>query len=89
MSMANLSTDERRRRRIISYQRFSGAAAAFADFDLDGDIDLYASMFGIYDIFYAEVGDSSYAAAQVGDEGDAVGVAMVITMPTAISISTS
>ena len=68
--------DERRRRRIISYQRFSGAAAAFADFDLDGDIDLYASMFGIYDIFYAEVGDSSYAAAQVGDEGDAVGVAM-------------
>ena len=68
--------DERRRRRIISYQRFTGAAAAFADFDLDGDIDLYASMYGTYDLFYSETGDSSYVAAQVGDEGDAVGVAM-------------
>lgn len=68
--------DERRRRRIISYQRFSGGAAAFADFDEDGDTDLYASIFGMYDLFYAEVGDSAYVAAQVGDEGDAVGVAM-------------
>lgn len=68
--------NSRRARRIVSYERFSGAAAAFSDFDLDGDVDLYASMFGTFDIFYAEVGDSSYARAQVGDEGDAVGIAV-------------
>ncbi len=68
--------DESRSRRIVSYQRFTGSAAAFADFDMDGDMDLYASMYGIYDAFYAEVGDSSYATAEVGDEGDAVGLAM-------------
>lgn len=68
--------DQSRPRRVLSYQRFTGSAAAFADFDMDGDMDLYASMYGIYDAFYAEVGDSSYAIAQVGDEGDAVGLAM-------------
>ena len=33
-------------------------------------------MYGTYDLFYAETGDSSYVATQVGDEGDAVGIAM-------------
>jgi len=69
-------TNSRRERRIVSYGRFSGAAAVFSDFDLDGDVDLYASMFGTYDVFYTDVGDSTYATAQVGDEGDAVGMAM-------------
>ena len=75
-NVAGQFKDERRRRRVISYQRFTGSAAAFSDFDLDGDIDLYASMYGTYDLFYAETGDSSYVATQVGDEGDAVGIAM-------------
>ena len=72
----NYFTDERLERGIISYQRYSGAAAAFSDFDLDGNIDLYASMFGTYDVFYANQSDDGYEKAQVGDEGDAVGIAL-------------
>ena len=72
----NYFTDEWAERGIVSYQRYSGAAAAFSDLDLDGDIDLYASMFGTYDVFYANRNNHSYDKAQVGDEGDAVGIAL-------------
>ncbi len=60
---------------IVSLFNFSGSAAAFADYDGDGDTDLYASMFGTFDVFYAETGAASFSAAQVGDEGSAVGIA--------------
>ena len=60
---------------IVSLFNFSGSAAAFADYDADGDTDLYASMFGTFDVFYAEIGAARFSAAQVGDEGSAVGIA--------------
>ena len=37
-------------------------------------------MFGTYDVFYANRGEDGYQKAQVGDEGDAVGIALVIMM---------
>ena len=60
---------------IISYFRSSGGSAAFADYDEDGDVDLYASIYGDYDIFYANQGEGAFVSNQVGDERSAVGVA--------------
>ena len=61
---------------IQSLIRYSGAAAAFADYDNDGDVDLYASMFGDFDRFYADSGNTAYSVALVGDRGDAVGISV-------------
>ena len=60
---------------IVSLFNFSGSAASFGDYDSDGDVDLYASMFGTFDLFYAEVGAASFGVAEVGNSGDAVGMA--------------
>ncbi len=60
---------------IVSFFNHSGGAAAFGDYDLDGDVDLYASMFGTFDMFYSEIGQASFGVAQVGDAGHAVGMA--------------
>ena len=49
--------------------------AAFGDCDADGDVDLYASIFGTYDVFYAEVGAASFGVSEIGAQGNAVGVA--------------
>lgn len=68
--------DVTRTKRILSFFQYSGAAAAFSDYDNDGDIDLYAGVFGDFDRFYAAVGDTAYAVASVGGEGDMVGVAL-------------
>ncbi len=55
----------------------SGSSAAFADYDNDGDVDLYASVFGGHDLFYSDVGDTSFAVSPVGNErGDSVGIVM-------------
>ncbi len=60
---------------IVSFFNYGGSAASFADFDSDGDVDLYASIFGTYDVFYAEVGAASFGVSEIGAQGNAVGVA--------------
>ncbi len=67
--------DLSREKNIVSYFRASGGSAAFADYDEDGDVDLYASVYGDYDLFYANEGEGIFASRQVGDQRNAVGVA--------------
>ncbi|MCC7261917.1 MAG: VCBS repeat-containing protein [Candidatus Latescibacteria bacterium] len=67
--------DLTREKNIVSYFRASGGSAAFADYDEDGDVDLYASIYGDYDLFYANQGDATFVPSQVGDERSAVGMA--------------
>jgi enediyne biosynthesis protein E4 len=62
-------------KRVLSFFRYSGAAAAFSDYDNDGDIDLYAGIFGDFDRFYADIGDTAYVVAPVGARGEMVGIA--------------
>jgi hypothetical protein len=71
----NHFADVTREKNIVSYFRSSGGSAAFADYDEDGDVDLYASMYGDYGIFYANQGEGAFAPSQVGDERNAVGMA--------------
>lgn len=63
-------------KRILSFFQYSGAAAAFSDYDNDGDIDLYAGVFGDFDRFYANIGDTAFAVVPVGSKGDMVGIAV-------------
>lgn len=63
-------------KRVQSFFQYSGAAASFSDYDNDGDVDLYAGVFGDFDRFYADIGDTAYAVAQVGGTGDMVGIAL-------------
>jgi hypothetical protein len=66
--------DLTREKNIASYLRSSGGSAAFADYDEDGDVDLYASIYGDYDIFYANQGEGPFVPRQVGDDRNAVGM---------------
>ncbi|MBT7593527.1 MAG: hypothetical protein HN559_01410, partial [Gemmatimonadetes bacterium] len=59
---------------IVSFFNYGGSAASFADYDADGDVDLYASIFGTFDRFYADVGAAQFGVSEVGNEGDAVGI---------------
>jgi len=61
-------------RGIVSFFNYGGSAASFADYDADGDVDLYASIFGTFDRFYADVGAAQFGVSEVGNEGDAVGI---------------
>ncbi|NKB69799.1 MAG: T9SS type A sorting domain-containing protein [Candidatus Latescibacteria bacterium] len=54
---------------IVSSQRFGGSGATFADFDNDGDLDLYASIFGTTNLYYADGGDTSYTIRPAGAAG--------------------
>lgn len=67
--------DLTRQMNIVSYFRASGGSAAFADYDEDGDVDLYASIYGDYDLFYAGQDTGAFVPRQVGDQRDAVGMA--------------
>ena len=67
--------DLTREKNIVSYFRSSGGSAAFADYDEDGDVDLYASIYGDNDIFYVNQGEGAFIPNQVGDQRSAVGVA--------------
>ena len=68
--------DVTRLRGIFSSRAWSGAGAAFADYDNDGDVDLYAGVFGGADIFYLETGEPEYTAISLGNGGETVGMAM-------------
>ncbi|MDA0334376.1 MAG: FG-GAP-like repeat-containing protein [bacterium] len=68
--------DVTRSKQILSFLTFSGAAASFSDYDNDGDIDLYAGVFGDFDRFYADIGDTAYTVASVGARGEMVGIAL-------------
>jgi hypothetical protein len=61
-------------RGIVSFFNYGGIAASFADYDADGDVDLYASIFGTFDRFYADVGAARFGVSEVGNEGEAVGI---------------
>ena len=61
-------------RGIVSFFNYGGSAASFADYDADGDVDLYASIFGTFDRFYADVGAARFGVSEVGNEGEAVGI---------------
>jgi hypothetical protein len=56
--------------------RSSSYAAVVGDYDLDGYFDLYAGIFGDFDRFYADIGDTAYIVAPVGGQGDMVGVSL-------------
>ena len=68
--------DVTRLRGIFSSRAWSGAGAVFADYDNDGDVDLYAGVFGGTDIFYLETGEPEYTAISLGNGGDTVGMAI-------------
>ena len=68
--------DVSRIRHILSSREWSGAGAAFADYDNDGDVDLYAGVFGAADIFYQENGIPEYTSILLGNRGDTIGLAI-------------
>ena len=62
-------TDVTQTKRILSSSSYGAAAATFADYDNDGDTDLFASFFGAENLFYENVGDTTYQVSAVVDRG--------------------
>ena len=61
---------------IVSSTNFGDSSSAFADYDGDGNLDLYAGIFGGADIFYAGAEDSAFKVSPVGNRGDAMGLTL-------------
>ena len=64
------------RTNVISSSTSTASAAAFGDYDNDGEVDLYASFFGTRNVYYDHVGDSAAVYHLVGQaQGLSMGVA--------------
>jgi hypothetical protein len=68
--------DLSRAKDILNLRDASGAAGVFTDFTGDGKVELYASFFGGFDVLYTDLDNEPAMNFRVGDQGEAVGVAL-------------